>query len=556
MKKLLLFLLTVLAVSLQSYAEEGTVAIVADGYDKYTGSATSTVTSSAKTVAAPGICTMSLSNGAFNTDDKGWRIYGKSTFTITPQTGVTITKITWKDTNKNDVTISATPSDAGTFSTTNRVSTWTGSYDKAITFSVSAQIRFNYIEITYETAGALKQTANLSWHAKVAKVTLGDNDSYVYPTLTVEPEAAESLVHFSSSAPEVAEINAITGDITVKAVGTTTITATIYEDDTYYSASDSYKLTVREAPNNMSYTIIFKSNDNTSNPSDATSSASATTDALIEEGANYISETETITLSNVYLGKNDFGLKFSASKKNGSITLPLSELGQIYAHTIEVQAAQWGTDESSLKINGSAAQTIKGNDLATYTYTVSSDAPLTELKLEANKRLYVKQITVYRVPPMPAIDGMTDAGQNVDITPGETVLTVNVEKGCNLYVHEYFGESANAPQRVSSAVKDIDLTSGAWRLLNPDGSASVEYPVPAGVKEIHFVAEHKNHVSTPLSLMINEDGTATGIEDIEAAEAEGATEWYTLQGVRVSAPAAAGLYIRRTAGTVEKVLVK
>lgn len=555
MKKLLLFLLTVLAVSLQSYAETGTVAIVGKGY-AYKGTITNKITSDQTEVEASGICTMKLSKGAFNTTDKGWRIYAGSNFTITPATGVTITKITWKDTNNKDVTISATPSDAGTFSTTNRVSTWTGSSDKAITFSVSAQIRFNYIEITYETAGALKQTANLSWNAAEAKVTLGDNDSYVYPTLTVEPEAVESLVHFSSSAPEVAEINAITGDITVKAVGTTTITATIDEDDTYYSASDSYKLTVREAPNNMSYTIIFKSNDNTSNTSDATDSPSATTNALIEEGANYISETETITLLKVYLGKKDFGLKFSSSKIDGSITLPLSELGQIYAHTIEVQAAQWSNDDSSLKVNGSAAQTIKGNDLATYTYTVSSDAPLTELKLEATNRLYVKQITVYRVPPMPAIDGMTDAGQNVDITPGETVLTVNVEKGCNLYVHEYLGEAANAPHRVSPAVKDIDLTSGAWRHLNPDGSASVEYPVPAGVKEIHFVAEHKNHVSTPLSLIINEDGTATGIEDIEAAEAEGATEWYTLQGVRVSAPAAAGLYIRRTAGTVEKVLVK
>lgn len=550
MKKLLLFLLTVLAVSLQSYAEEGTVAIVGDGYN-YTGSATSKVTGDATTVTAPGICTMTMSNN--NVFDKGWRIYAKSTFTITPQTGVTLKKITWTDTYNKSVTITAKPADAGTFSTTDRESTWTGSYDKAITFSVSAQIRFNYIEITYETAGALKQTANLSWNAAEAKVTLGDNNSYVFPTLTVEPEAVESLVHFSSSAPEVAEINANTGDITVKAVGTTTITAAIDEDDTYYSASASYKLTVREAPSNMSYTIIFKSNDKTL---DAPSSASATTDALIEEGANYISETETITLSKVFLGKKDFGLKFSSSNDNGSITLPLSELGQIYAHTIEVQAAQYGSDKSSLKVNGSAAQTIEGNDLATYTYTVSSDAPLTELKLEATKRLYVKQITVYRVPPMPAIDGMTDAGQNVDITPGETVLTVNVEKGCNLYVHEYLGEAANAPHRVSPAVKDIDLTSGAWHHLNSDGSASVEYLVPAGVKEIHFVAEHKNHVSTPLSLMINEDGTATGIEDIEAAEAEGATEWYTLQGVRVSAPAAAGLYIRRTAGTVEKVLVK
>lgn len=550
MKKLLLFLLTVLAVSLQSYAEEGTVAIVADGYN-YNGSATSTVTSDATTVTASGICTMTMSNN--NVFDKGWRIYAKSTFTITPQTGVTLKKITWTDTYNKSVTITAKPADAGTFSTTDRESTWTGSYDKAITFSVSAQIRFNYIEITYETAGALKQTANLSWNAAEAKVTIGDNNSYVFPTLTVEPEAAKSLVHFSSSAPEVAEINAITGDITVKAVGTTTITATIDEDDTYYSASDAYELTVREAPNSMYYTIIFKSNDSTS---DASRSASATTDALIEEGANYISETETITLSNVYLGKKDFGLKFSSNKNNGSITLPLSELGQIYAHTIEVQAAQYGSDKSSLKVNGSAAQTIKGNDLATYTYTVSSDAPLTELKLEATKRLYVKQITVYRVPPMPAIDGMTDAGQNVDITPGETVLTVNVEKGCNLYVHEYFGESANAPQRVSSAVKDIDLTSGAWRLLNSDGETTVNYTVPANVKELHFVSEKDGRVSTPLSLIINEDGTATGIEDIEAAEAEGATEWYTLQGVRVSAPAAAGLYIRRTAGTVEKVLVK
>ena len=552
MKKLLLFLLTVLAVSLQSYAEEGTVAIVADGYN-YTGSATSTVTSSATTVTAPGICTMSLSNGAFNDGDKGWRIYANSTFTITPQTGVTLKKITWKDTNTKTVTITAEPADAGTFSTTNRVSTWEGTSKNAITFSVNAQIRFKFIEITYETAGAMKTTPTLAWSDAEAKVTFGDNSTYVFPTLDFTPAEAENLIYYTSSDPYVAEINAITGDITVKAVGTTTITATIDEDDTYYSASDAYELTVREAPNSMYYTIIFKSNDSTS---DASRSASATTDALIEEGANYISETETITLSNVYLGKKDFGLKFSSSNNNGSITLPLSELGQIYAHTIEVQAAQYGSDKSSLKVNGSAAQTIEGKDLATYTYTVSSDAPLTELKLEATKRLYVKQITVYRVPPMPAIDGMTDAGQNVDITPGETVLTVNVEKGCNLYVHEYFGESANAPQRVSSAVKDFDLTSGAWRLLNPDGSASVEYPVPAGVKEIHFVAEHKNHVSTPLSLMINEDGTATGIEDIEAAEAEGATEWYTLQGVRVSAPAAAGLYIRRTAGTVEKVLVK
>lgn len=552
MKKLLLFLLTVLAVSLQSYAETGTVAIVGEGY-VYKGTITNKITSDQTEVEASGICTMKVSEGAFNTKDKGWRIYAGSNFTITPATGVTLKKITWTDTNKKAETITAEPADAGTFSTTDYVSTWEGTSKNAITFSVDAQIRFKFIEITYETAGVMKTATTLAWSADEAKVTLGDNNSYVFPSLDFTPAEAENLIYYSSSDPAVAEINAITGDITVKAVGTTTITATIYEDDTYYSASDSYKLTVREAPNNMYYTIIFK---NTTG-GDGSGTPVATQQSLIEEGANYISETETITLSNVFLGKKDFGLKFSsASKKDGSITLPLSELGQIYAHTIEVQAAQYGSDKSSLEVNGIDSKTINSTDLAKYTFAVDPAVPLKEIKLEATNRLYVKQITVYRVPPMPAIDGMTDAGQNVDITPGETVLTVNVEKGCNLYVHEYLGEAANAPHRVSSAVKDIDLTSGAWRLLNPDGSASVEYLVPAGVKELHFVAEHKNHVSTPLSLMINEDGTATGIEDIEAAEAEGATEWYTLQGVRVSAPAAAGLYIRRTAGTVEKVLVK
>lgn len=130
MKKLLLFLLTVLAVSLQSYAETGTVAIVGDGYEYPGTTITNIITSDKTEVVASGICTMKLSDGAFNTKDKGWRIYAGSNFTITPQTGVTLKKITWTDTNKKTENITAKPADAGTFSTTDYVSTWTGSYDK------------------------------------------------------------------------------------------------------------------------------------------------------------------------------------------------------------------------------------------------------------------------------------------------------------------------------------------------------------------------------------------------------------------------------------------
>lgn len=315
MKKLLLFLLTFVATTVAATADEVSFDFKNNEYGLTRQTDNNAPYIDNGTVCQNGAVTMTLfkasgKNGMRLWED-GLRFYKNSTagFTLSVANG-TINSVYITKAEKAIFTKEGTETEA----TETEAQSWTNIN--------ASEVKFNYssgsnaalwtVKVTYTpgTSGPELTTATLSFPEKEYSLTFGDE--FTAPLLTVEPEAAESLVHFSSSAPEVAEINANTGDITVKAVGTTTITATIDEDDTYYSASVSYKLTVREAPNNMSYTIIFKSNDKTL---DASSLASATTDALIEEGANYISETETITLSNVFLGKKDFGLKFSSSKK-------------------------------------------------------------------------------------------------------------------------------------------------------------------------------------------------------------------------------------------------
>ncbi|MGN0231804.1 MAG: Ig-like domain-containing protein [Muribaculaceae bacterium] len=70
---------------------------------------------------------------------------------------------------------------------------------------------------------------------------------FEFPSLTVTPDEAASLVRYSSSDESVATIDPITGEITRLAVGSTTITAAINGDDTFPDASDSYILTINDS---------------------------------------------------------------------------------------------------------------------------------------------------------------------------------------------------------------------------------------------------------------------------------------------------------------------
>lgn len=141
-----------------------------------------------------------------------------------------------------------------------------------------------------------------------------------------------------------------------------------------------------------SYTITFNDNGASDATNDITASAVLT---YISEGSEYVSSASGIY--KVYQGKT--GLKFSSSKKNGSITLNLSEAGQVEATKVVVNAANWVSDKgvydsASLKVNNLTAQNCS-NEFANYTFAITPATKITSIKLDATRRLYVKSITVY-----------------------------------------------------------------------------------------------------------------------------------------------------------------
>ena len=86
-----------------------------------------------------------------------------------------------------------------------------------------------------------RENANLSFSETSVKARLGK--AFTAPTLTNEKSVS---VVYSSSNTDVAEVNAETGAVTLKAGGETTISAAVPESNTSYYGQASYKLTVEE----------------------------------------------------------------------------------------------------------------------------------------------------------------------------------------------------------------------------------------------------------------------------------------------------------------------
>ena len=94
----------------------------------------------------------------------------------------------------------------------------------------------------YEGSSSGKQYVTMSFSPTSVTATLGK--SFTAPTLSMSPSGL--TVTYSSSNTNVATVNASTGAVTLKAVGTTTITASFAGNDDYYANSATYTLTVKE----------------------------------------------------------------------------------------------------------------------------------------------------------------------------------------------------------------------------------------------------------------------------------------------------------------------
>lgn len=303
------------------------------------------------------------------------------------------------------------------------------------------------------TAADTREQVQMQWSATEASATLGG--AFAPPTLTIAPDKALSEVVYSSSDPSVAEI-AADGTVTIKAAGSTTITAAIPDGNaTYKPITVSYTLTVTDPdPSALFYTIVFTSgtSDTTNaNTSDATIIASG-----VDTGAEYLASLSP-KAQLYYKSKN--GLKLGGGSTKGYFTPTFTAKGKVNATKIVVKMCSYGSDTSKVTINGGSEITLT-SDLQDYEYVFDSPTEISSFLITAvnknNCRFYVKAITVYYQETEK--EDVTIAWTNGTSDPYEMVLVGDDDKVPTLELtdnaalsHVVFSSSNPAVATVSDA---------------------------------------------------------------------------------------------------------
>lgn len=110
----------------------------------------------------------------------------------------------------------------------------------------------------------------------------------------------------------------------------------------------------------QSYTIMFTDNSKDGSTAMTTGTAIST---VVDAGAEYLAG---ITSTARAFHKSKMGIKFGNSSKSGNVTFALTSEGQVNASKIVVEAARYSSDNSSLSVNGSPAQSITNASLTEF----------------------------------------------------------------------------------------------------------------------------------------------------------------------------------------------
>ena len=165
----------------------------------------------------------------------------------------------------------------------------------------------DYVQPTY------KQDVTMSFSPSEATASIGKD--FTEPTLTTTP--ANLTVTYSSSNTNVATVDASTGEVTLVAAGSTTITATFAGNDDYSGGTASYTLTVSNPTLIMGETLLYEGLRNYSG--DESSQAMSTSYQYLDyKKWNDITAVFAGAKSDAY--KNGGCLKFGSGSAKGSMT--------------------------------------------------------------------------------------------------------------------------------------------------------------------------------------------------------------------------------------------
>lgn len=197
----------------------------------------------------------------WNSKSAEYRLYANGTLTITPNEGITITKVEYtfiKNKNKKGkVPTAELSSTEGTFTVTDAGATWEGTTTKAIVLlanGTAGNFGFKALKITYDNASSGKTATKVTFEKGdyTVKQDADATDLLSYTNVATVTNADGNpidgaTVTYSSSDKDHADVDA-NGKVTIdpSIAGTYTITASYAGDDTYAPSSASYTITVQE----------------------------------------------------------------------------------------------------------------------------------------------------------------------------------------------------------------------------------------------------------------------------------------------------------------------
>ena len=568
MKKLLLLLALVLSCGLASFAE--TVTLTTDflgmsgnSYKDYTKvDATSGLTFKVHAAVNGGIAlnknkaayivvsenkeNVTITSITFNMNTKGNKYVYKvmkndSPFTL-PSAGTASGTATLNGTEVAEIS-KTTNSDGGKFEVND---SYVGLYQ------VSGNMcSFSSIVIAYEanTAGA-KDPAGLEYAETEFSVELGEE--FTAPKLTNPNDLA---VTYDSSDKTVATVDA-EGKVTVLAVGTTTITATSAETETYKKGEASYTLTVTPANvvYNADFTVdeVFTFEQSGSYPWSWDKTYGLKGSAYVSGKANatdVVAASAVIDLTN-RVAPIEFTINHALNQyKLNNVLIDVAEVGE-YAKVVarvegetewtevavpEVTEFSWTYFNQTINLDQFSGKKIQIGFRYISTAQIAGTWEIKTVTLTAPKG------TPAPVAPAAPV-----------VTMGEKTVTVTVEEGCTAYYK--FVVVNDQP-----AIETFDLEADTWYPVENNTIDLTKLPMTTGNEKLQLTVKAVNADNVESEVYTTEPfanpGGTTGIADIELGE-EAPAEYYNLQGVRMEGELTPGLYIRRQGNKATKVIVK
>lgn len=453
--------------------------------------------------------------------------------------------------------------------------TWSSDNDKVATVDAATGtvtgVAAGKAKITATFAGdEVYKTSTASYEIKVkgapelsfpqTSYTIEMGDAFSTPKLNGLPEGVTPA--YTSSNKEVATVDAVTGEVNIVGVGTTTITVTSPNIDIYEEATASYELTVKLATS-KEVTIDFSTLSYVSN---------TTVDKLI----NWQNKGITLTLDKSDGTKNPQWYKDDNSLrvyKNNTFTItsdsrlkkiqffygtakatadnPKYTFGTYNPEKKELDLSTENTNEVTLKFLGGGVhykKIIITTDVSVGTISIATPEGFGTY-YNSNSYILPEGLTAFGYTTANT-DGTlvkTDEFTGGDVVPANAALVVKGNTG----KYECYATDKEATKTLEgnllkgvAAYKEIPVESGFKRyvLTKVNGvlgfyqTQSGNIKVPANRAYLELKEAQAQAVS-----FFQLDGETTGIENATATTKEAPKAIYTLSGVRLKATTTKGL---------------